>query len=275
MSKLTKILVGISLFISWAIIIAILIVGLFFSSSVLRKQLVNNKNPSVSSSVILTSDEISKHNRANDCWVIVNNKVYDLTNFLSTHSGGSQAIYPYCGRDGSSAYATKDKNPARTHNPNDVNILDNYYIGDLNQAQNSGTKNNIVNSNNSSNTNSNIQTTTGGIDLTLDEVAKHNSNSDCWMVIDGKVYDVTKYTSSHPGGVSSIDMGCGRDATELYNTKGGGGNSHSSYARTLLNDFYIGDLNQKVTATQLQTTQNNINNVTIPNFRNGEDNERD
>lgn len=30
------------------------------------------------------------------------------------------------------------------------------------------------------------------------EVAKHNQSSDLWMVINGRVYDVTKYAPDHP-----------------------------------------------------------------------------
>ena len=32
------------------------------------------------------------------------------------------------------------------------------------------------------------------------EVAKHTANSDCWTIMHGKVYDITKYFGQHPGG---------------------------------------------------------------------------
>lgn len=34
----------------------------------------------------------------------------------------------------------------------------------------------------------------------LSEVAAHNTREDLWMVIEGKVYDVTKFLDEHPGG---------------------------------------------------------------------------
>ncbi|KAF9786874.1 FMN-dependent dehydrogenase-domain-containing protein [Thelephora terrestris] len=49
-------------------------------------------------------NEIAKHNAASDCWVIIDNKVYDVTEFLSLHPGGEQIILKYAGRDATAAY---------------------------------------------------------------------------------------------------------------------------------------------------------------------------
>ncbi len=45
----------------------------------------------------ITLEELSKHNSKIDCWVIYQNKVYDLTLWLTKHPGGVDAILPYCG----------------------------------------------------------------------------------------------------------------------------------------------------------------------------------
>ena len=50
---------------------------------------------------------------------------------------------------------------------------------------------------------------------TLEEVSKHNSEKDIWMVINGIIYDVSVYKSYHPGGLEKIMMGAGKDATSL------------------------------------------------------------
>lgn len=58
--------------------------------------------PSVSSGVPLS--EVMKHNRKDDCWVVLNGCVYDLTVFLSTHPGGPNPILSWAGRDASKAW---------------------------------------------------------------------------------------------------------------------------------------------------------------------------
>ena len=80
--------------------------------------------------------------------------------------------------------------------------------------------------------------------FTLKEISQHNSADDCWLLINGKVYNVTGFINSHPGGEAIIE-GCGKDATELFETRPmGSGTPHSQRARSWVEDYYIGDLDQ-------------------------------
>lgn len=48
----------------------------------------------------------------------------------------------------------------------------------------------------------------------LKEVAEHNKADDLWIVVDGKVYDVTRFLSRHPGGPEVMLAMGGVDATD-------------------------------------------------------------
>lgn len=77
----------------------------------------------------------------------------------------------------------------------------------------------------------------------LEEVAKHSTPEDCWIVLDGKVYDVSDFGGAGHGGGDAVYEGCGIDATQLYETRPmGSGTPHSEKARGFLPNFYIGDL---------------------------------
>ncbi|GJD06274.1 Fatty acid 2-hydroxylase [Galdieria sulphuraria] len=52
-------------------------------------------------------------------------------------------------------------------------------------------------------------------------VAKHCNEHDCWVIVNGKVYDVTLFLDKHPG-------------------EGAGGHEHSKYAFKLLEEYYLG-----------------------------------
>ncbi|KAK4134389.1 hypothetical protein BT67DRAFT_380532 [Trichocladium antarcticum] len=47
----------------------------------------------------LTGADVAKHSKADDCWVIVHGKAYDVTEFLPEHPGGSKIIVKYAGKD--------------------------------------------------------------------------------------------------------------------------------------------------------------------------------
>ncbi|KAH8100083.1 acyl-CoA dehydrogenase NM domain-like protein [Cristinia sonorae] len=54
--------------------------------------------------------------------------------------------------------------------------------------------------------------------FTREEVEKHNTEDDLWVVIDAKVYDLTRFKNLHPGGISALleeDIP-GQDATEAF-----------------------------------------------------------
>lgn len=76
----------------------------------------------------------------------------------------------------------------------------------------------------------------------LEEVRGHATADDCWLVINGKVYEATGMINQHPGG-EAILKGCGQDASQMFaNTKQGKG--HSDKARTWLEDLYLGEVAQ-------------------------------
>jgi cytochrome b involved in lipid metabolism len=45
------------------------------------------------------------------------------------------------------------------------------------------------------------------------EVKRHNTKKDLWIVIDGYVYDITKFQKRHPGGSKVINFYSGTDAS--------------------------------------------------------------
>jgi cytochrome b involved in lipid metabolism len=79
--------------------------------------------------------------------------------------------------------------------------------------------------------------------FSMSDVAKHNNENDCWIVIDGKVYDVTNYIDSHPGGKVMANF-CGQDGSLAFATKGKKNKPHKKEAYDVLKTLYIGDLSQ-------------------------------
>ena len=83
---------------------------------------------------------------------------------------------------------------------------------------------------------------------TAAQVYEHNSEDDCWTIINNSVYDLTSFISQHPGG-DEILRACGTDGTTLFTQREtangeevGSGTPHSSSAQQQLERLKIGTL---------------------------------
>ncbi|KAF3840312.1 hypothetical protein F7725_019029 [Dissostichus mawsoni] len=54
------------------------------------------------------------------------------------------------------------------------------------------------------------------IEVTKEELQKHNTRDDCWTCIRGMVYNVTPYMDYHPGGEDELMKAAGMDGTDLF-----------------------------------------------------------
>lgn len=75
-------------------------------------------------------DQVSQHSSPNNCWIIIQKNVYNVTSFINQHPGGSDRIIPYCGNDASEAFATQGGEGS--HSQDAKNTLAQFLIGKLN-----------------------------------------------------------------------------------------------------------------------------------------------
>jgi cytochrome b involved in lipid metabolism len=85
-------------------------------------------NPSFAISQKLTLTDVQKHNTPEDCWIVIEKKIYAVSSYLSAHPGGRNAIIPYCGKnDATEAFLTKGGRGE--HSQRAFNLLDTFFVG--------------------------------------------------------------------------------------------------------------------------------------------------
>ncbi|XP_065676369.1 fatty acid 2-hydroxylase isoform X2 [Hydra vulgaris] len=90
--------------------------------------------------------------------------------------------------------------------------------------------------------------------FTYNEIKKHCSAQDCWIIESGKVYDITRFLNQHPGGENLILSHAGNDITHYLQDKTI--HLHSKSALNLLKDFQIGEVEDNITPSHEEKITN-------------------
>jgi L-lactate dehydrogenase (cytochrome) len=93
-----------------------------------------NNEQDLSQPKIITLEEVAKHNTKDDCWTIIKTSVYDITEYIPRHPGGSEIILA-CGTDGTSLFTSRTTSDDQVvgsgepHSSSASRQLEDYFIG--------------------------------------------------------------------------------------------------------------------------------------------------
>jgi cytochrome b involved in lipid metabolism len=79
-----------------------------------------------------TIAQIAAHATSSDCWLAIEDKVYDITKQISggTHPGGAANLQG-CGKDATTLFNSRPMGSGTPHSEQARSYLPNFYIGDL------------------------------------------------------------------------------------------------------------------------------------------------
>ena len=77
-----------------------------------------------------TMTEVGMHNIEDDCWLVIDNNVYDVTDWIPLHPG-KLAILEGCGKDATGLFETRPMGSGTPHSQRARDIREDYYIGEL------------------------------------------------------------------------------------------------------------------------------------------------
>merc|ERR1711935_1106905 len=109
-----------------------------------------------------TKEDVATHNSKASCWVILNDRVLDVTDFLGDHPGGELAILTFAGKDATEEFDM-------IHPPD---VIDKYLPKEkvLGMVGGAGGGGGAVAP----------QLPPGMSAYSMEEVAKHTTKNDCW-----------------------------------------------------------------------------------------------
>ncbi|XP_044020680.1 cytochrome b5-like [Aphidius gifuensis] len=87
------------------------------------------------------------------------------------------------------------------------------------------------------------------------EVSTHNNENDCWMIMHGGVYDLTKFLTEHPGGEEILLKSAGLDGSDCFDDIG-----HTREASQLREKYKVGIIDVNSSPVNKPNDNNNDNN---------------
>ena len=167
---------------------------------------------------IISWEELKKHNKPGDYWIVIEGKVYDVTPYQAEHPGGATILQQHSGKDATKSFIKQG------HSEYAKSLRDMHLIGVIEDCpppveclMKEDEKN--------------------FKEFTYEEVKKHIRDDDCWIVIHEHVYNVTEFLEDHPGGPLVLKKKAGKDATKQFDEAG-----HSTAAKEMMADYLIGKL---------------------------------
>ena len=203
-----------------------------------------------------TMAQVATHNTAGDCWSAVGGGVFNLTTWLPTHTSTTVTVATVCGVDSSAIFGVSAPTSARFDDDNDATDDNGTGNDDRSTVRQTRVKVAHVSAHHSNNGRRDhgrghgrghghndlyrsimpfrigqlaVATTLPApppvtpptATYTLAQVQTHNVATNCWTIISGKVYNLTSFVNSHPGGPAAINGLCGTDGTAAFTTKHG------------------------------------------------------
>ncbi|KAL3751507.1 hypothetical protein ACJRO7_012354 [Eucalyptus globulus] len=74
---------------------------------------------------LYSMQEASQHNTKEDCWIVIDDKVYDVSSYMDEHPGGDDVILETVGKDATDGFEDAG------HSDEAREMLQNFCIGEL------------------------------------------------------------------------------------------------------------------------------------------------
>ena len=187
-----------------------------------------------------TWDEIKKHNKEDDCWVVVSGKVYDVTDFVDEHPGSFAPILTSAGKDATKAFVDKP------HSKRAYKMLEKFYKGIVDPSAAEATLKvekaarpeveEPVVDRKVAEKDSAQDTKVRKHKITFSELVTHNKKDNLWILVHGKVYDVTNF-KTHPGSFDKLLQNSAKDASSEFDRVG-----HKAGSIKMMDKYYIGEI---------------------------------